>query len=75
MPVLAFPTVIGNGVQTGKDWRAEYFDYLEGIIPSNITEVHIVYDNLSVHKGKQVRQWLANTPASLFTSHLSIAHG
>jgi hypothetical protein len=32
MQVLAFPTVIGNGVQTGKDWRAEYFEFLNDLL-------------------------------------------
>ena len=32
MQVLAFPTVISNGVQTNKDWRAKYFEFLNDLL-------------------------------------------
>jgi transposase len=47
-------------------------DYLEGIIPSIITKVHIVCDNLSVHKGKQVKRWLSKH--SRFIFHFTPVH-
>jgi transposase len=68
-----------SGVVYGRCFRRKrqiefiaFLDYLEGIIASNITKVHIVCDNLSVHKGKQVRQWLSKHARFIF--HFTPVH-
>lgn len=43
-----------------------FLEYLDGTIPSDITKIHIVCDNLSVHKGKQVVQWLSKHSRFIF---------
>ncbi len=35
-------------------------------MPSHITTIHLVLDNLSVHKGKKVQAWLAQHPRFVF---------
>jgi transposase len=49
-----------------------FLDYLEGVIPSNIIKVHIIYDSLRVHKGKLVMQRLKKHPRFLF--HFTRVH-
>ena len=49
-----------------------FLDYLNGIIPAQITTIHIVCDNLSVHKGKEVMKWLAKH--SRFVFHFTPVH-
>lgn len=44
----------------------EFLDYLNEAIPDHITKVHIICDNLSVHKGKEVLRWLSNHPRFIF---------
>jgi len=49
--------------------QVEFIAFLEQLdqqIPSNITLIHIVLDNLPMHYGKQVRAWLAEHPRFLF---------
>lgn len=36
-----------------------FLDYLNVLIPDQITRIHIVCDNLRVHKGKEVMKWLS----------------
>jgi hypothetical protein len=55
--------------------QAEFIELLEEIdrtTPANITLIHLVCDNLSVHKGKQVQAWLAKHPR--FKMHFTPVH-
>jgi hypothetical protein len=71
--------VIGAGQVYGRCFRRKrqieliaFLDYLDGIIPDHFTSVHIVCDNLRVHKGKKVMQWLNKHPR--FTFHFTPVH-
>jgi transposase len=44
----------------------EFLEILDREIPAEITAVHIVLDNLRMHKGKQVQAWLAKHPRFIF---------
>ena len=44
----------------------EFLEILDREIPSDITVIHIVLDNLRMHKGKQVQAWLAKHPRFVF---------
>ena len=39
---------------------------LDGEIPEPVTTIHVVLDNLRMHKGKQVQAWLAKHPRFVF---------
>ena len=39
-----------------------FLEYLDHQVPSHITTIHLVLDNLSVHKGKKVQAWLSQHP-------------
>lgn len=63
--------------RTGKVWGQTYerkrqeefiafLEYLDKEIPSSITTIHLVLDNLSVHKGKKVQLWLTKHPRFVF---------
>lgn len=55
--------------------QAEFIELLEEIdrtTSATITIIHLVCDNLSVHKGKQVKAWLANHPR--FRMHFTPVH-
>lgn len=63
--------------RTGKVWGQTYerkrqeefmtfLDYLDREIPAHITLVHIVLDNLKMHKGKKVQAWLVKHPRFVF---------
>lgn len=63
--------------RTGKVWgqtyerkrQVELIAFLEALdqeIPAHITRVHVVLDNLKMHKGQQVQVWLANHPRFVF---------
>ena len=63
--------------RTGKVWglsyerkrQEEFIDFLEYLdkeIPLYITTIHVVLDNLSVHKGKKVQAWLMKHPRFVF---------
>lgn len=43
-----------------------FLEYLEREIPLSITMIHIVLDNLKMHKGKKVQAWLAKHPRFVF---------
>jgi transposase len=43
-----------------------FLEYLEQQIPAHITTIHLVLDNLSVHKGKKVQAWKALHPRFVF---------
>jgi transposase len=44
----------------------EFLEMLEREIPVDITLIHVVLDNLRMHKGKQVQAWLAQHPRFVF---------
>jgi transposase len=50
----------------------DFLEYLNQQIPPQITTIHLVLDNLSVHKGKKVQAWLAKHPR--FTFHYPPVH-
>lgn len=63
--------------RTGKVWGQTYerkrqqefiafLEYLDRDFPAHITKVHVVLDNLKMHKGKKVQDWLANHPRFVF---------
>jgi transposase len=49
-----------------------FLEYLDQRIPEHITTIHIVCDNLRVHKGKQVVRWLEFNPRFIF--HFTPVH-
>ena len=49
-----------------------FLDYLNDLIPDRFTRIHVVCDNLSVHKGKQVLRWLSKHPR--FAFHFTPVH-
>lgn len=49
--------------------QVEFITFLEQLdreIPAEKTTIHVVLDNLPMHKGKQVRAWLAQHPRFVF---------
>ena len=73
----AFDTRSGRvyGVTTRRKRQVEYLTLLEQLdraIPASITTIHLLADNVSVHHGKLVRQWLANHPR--FVAHFTPVH-
>jgi hypothetical protein len=49
--------------------QAEFITFLEQLerqIPALVKTIHIVLDNLRMHKGKQVQAWLAKHPRFVF---------
>jgi transposase len=43
-----------------------FLEYLDKQIPPSITTIHVVLDNLSVHKGKKVQAWLTKHQRFVF---------
>jgi transposase len=67
----AFDTRTGQvyGMTAERKRQKEFIEFLEMLdreIPTSITAVHVVLDNLRMHKGKQVQAWLAQHPRFLF---------
>jgi transposase len=67
----AFDTRTGKvyGMTADRKRQVEFIDFLELLnreIPSNITTVHIVLDNVRMHTGKLVLAWLAEHPRFKF---------
>jgi len=67
----AFDTRTGKvyGRTAERKRQVEFIAFLEQLdreIPAVITTVHVVLDNLVMHKGKQVRAWLAKHPRFVF---------
>ena len=67
----AFDTRTGKvyGMTAERKRQAEFIAFLEQLdrkIPATIKAVHIVLDNLRMHKGKQVQAWLAKHPRFVF---------
>jgi len=55
--------------------QAEFIQFLEHLdreVPAHVTLIHVVLDNLRVHKGKQVQKWLAQHPR--FQFHFTPVH-
>jgi transposase len=73
----AFDTRSGQvyGVTTRRKRQVEYLTLLEHLdqaVPSTITTIHLLADNVSVHHGKLVQQWLAAHPR--FVAHFTPVH-
>ncbi len=67
----AFNTRTGKvyGMTAPRKRQSEFIAFLEqldGEIPESITTIHIVLDNLRMHKGKQVQAWLAKHARFVF---------
>jgi transposase len=67
----AFDTRTGKvyGRTAERKRQVEFIAFLEQLdreIPATITAVHVVLDNLRMHKGKQVQAWLSNHPRFVF---------
>src|SRR5262249_20342982 len=67
----AFDTRTGKvyGHTAERKRQKEFIEFLEMLdrdIPAAITTIHIVLDNLRMHKGKQVQAWLAKHPRFVF---------
>jgi transposase len=43
-----------------------FLELLDRELPATVTTVHVVLDNLRMHKGKQVQAWLAKHPRFVF---------
>lgn len=55
--------------------QTEFIQFLEQLdreVPAHVTLIHVVLDNLRVHKGKQVQKWLAQHPR--FQFHFTPVH-
>jgi transposase len=73
----AFDTRSGRvyGVTTRRKRQVEYLALLEHLdqsIPASVTTIHLLADNVSVHHGKLVQQWLAAHPR--FVAHFTPVH-
>jgi transposase len=73
----AFDTRSGQvyGVTARRKRQVEYLtllDHLDQTLPPTITTIHLLADNVSVHHGKLVRQWLAAHPR--FVAHFTPVH-
>jgi transposase len=67
----AFDTRTGKvyGMTAERKRQAEFIAFLEQLdrqIPATVKTVHVVLDNLRMHKGKQVQAWLAKHPRVVF---------
>ena len=67
----AFDTRSGKVYATTAERKrqVEFIAFLEHVdreVPAQITTIHMVLDNLIMHKGKKVRAWLAEHPRFVF---------
>ncbi|HMB02124.1 MAG TPA: IS630 family transposase [Isosphaeraceae bacterium] len=67
----AFDTRTGKvyGMTASRKRQSEFIAFLEQLdreVPKTITTIHLVLDNLRMHKGKQVQAWLARHPRFVF---------
>jgi transposase len=67
----AFDTRTGKvyGMTAARKRQSEFIAFLEQLdreIPATTTTIHVVLDNLRMHKGKQVQAWLAAHPRFVF---------
>ena len=49
-----------------------FLEQLDAALPAEITAIHLLCDNLSVHHGRKVRRWLAKRPR--FIPHFTPVH-
>jgi transposase len=49
-----------------QDELIAFLEYLDTEIPCQITQIHVVLDNLRMHKGKNVQTWLTQHPRFVF---------
>jgi transposase len=75
--LAAFDTRTGRVIGRCYDRKrqVEFIDFLEVLdreIPAAIRTIHVVLDNVRVHKGKQVQAWLAAHPRFVF--HFTPVH-
>jgi transposase len=75
--LAAFDTRTGQVIGRCDDRKrqVEFIDFLEELerqIPATIRTIHVVLDNVRVHKGKQVQAWLAHHPRFVF--HFTPVH-
>lgn len=73
----AFNTQTGNaiGVLRRRKRQLEFIELLEAIdaqAPADVISVHLICDNISIHKGKIVRAWLERHPR--FHMHFTPVH-
>ena len=73
----AFNTRTGEvtGIFRRRKRQLEFLELLEKIdaeTPAHITKIHLVYDNVSIHKGKVARMWLA--AHQRFAMHFTPVH-
>ena len=73
----AFDTRSGQvyGVTARRKRQVEYLTLLEQLeraLPATLTTIHLLADNVSVHHGKVVQQWLATHPR--FVAHFTPVH-
>ncbi len=57
------------GMTAARKRQAEFIAFLEMLdreIDARVTVIHVVLDNLRMHKGKQVQAWLAKHPRFVF---------
>jgi transposase len=67
----AFDTRTGKvyGFTASRKRQSEFIEFLEQLdrgISTSVSTIHIVLDNLRMHKGKQVEAWLAEHPRFVF---------
>jgi transposase len=67
----AFNTRTGtvSGMTASRKRQSEFIAFLEqldGEIPKTVLTIHVVLDNVRMHKGKQVQAWLAKHPRFVF---------
>lgn len=67
----AFDTRTGKvyGMTAARKRQTEFITFLEQLdreLPASVTTIHVVLDNLRMHKGKQVQAWLAQHPRFVF---------
>jgi hypothetical protein len=66
-----------QGMTAGRHTSKEFLAFLEGLVARTgwAKELHVVLDNLSAHKTKDVQRFLANIPTCAFTSRPLIPPG
>jgi transposase len=74
----AFDTRTGQvyGMTAPRERQAELIAFLEQLdreVPASVTTIHVVLDDLRVHKGERVQAWLARHPRFVF--HHPPVHG
>lgn len=73
----AFDTRTGRvfGLTVRRKRQIEYLallDHLDQTIPTTITTIHLIADNVSIHHGKAVQRWLGRHPR--FVPHFTPVH-